>query len=279
MISLLSILNEIYGNSPKAIIITGARGIGKSTFLNTISPHLTSDVKIFNPDTFNPEDDPNKPNITKNTKIIRTQAIPQAIASKQSFVYDTTGQNFAETAKVIQDAQAAGYKVMIITLYGSPIVNFLRNFNRDRKLPKNVVLDNWAKVYKNIDSFSKILNVEYVLVQTEMSPRENKNVAEFERAYKSNNLEEYFKQIINQDPERFRSSFSKKPSEIEDANDLPDPEVLKAKEEKKKEAEKRFSDAIKNLKDQFKEVEKYLKILKPINYKKAIGQVKNFVKP
>jgi predicted kinase len=279
MISLLSILNEIYNNSPKAIIMTGAGGIGKSTFLNTIEPHLTSDIKIFNPDTFNPEDDPNKPNIVKNTKIIRTQAIPQAIASKQSFVYDTTGQNFPETAKVIQDAQAAGYKVMVITLYGSPIVNFLRNFSRDRKLPKNVVLDNWAKVYKNIDSFSKIPNIEYVLVQTEMSPKEQKNVNEFERAYKSNDLEEYFKQIISQDPERFRSSFSKSPSDVKTADDLPDPEVLKAQEEKKKESEKRFSDAIKNLKDQFKEVEKYLKILKPINFKEAIGQVKNFVKP
>jgi predicted kinase len=279
MISLLSILNEIYNNSPKAIIMTGAGGIGKSTFLNTIEPHLTSDIKIFNPDTFNPEDDPNKPNIVKNTKIIRTQAIPQAIASKQSFVYDTTGQNFPETAKVIQDAQAANYKVMVITLYGSPIVNFLRNFSRDRKLPKNVVLDNWAKVYKNIDSFSKIPNIEYVLVQTEMSPKEQKNVNEFERAYKSNDLEEYFKQIISQDPERFRSSFSKSPSDVKTADDLPDPEVLKAQEEKKKESEKRFSDAIKNLKDQFKEVEKYLKILKPINFKEAIGQVKNFVKP
>jgi hypothetical protein len=279
MISLVSLLKEVYGNSPKAIIMTGGAGVGKSTFLNAIEPHLTSDVKIFNPDTFNPEDDPNKPNISKNSKIIRTQAIPQAISNKQSFIYDTTGQNFQETLNIIQLAQAANYKVMIITLYASPIISFLRNFNRERKLPKNVVLDNWAKVYKNIDNFSKVPNVEFLLVQTEMSPKEKKNVNEFERAYKANDLKEYFKQIMGQDPNRFTSTFRKNPSDINSAEDLPSPEELKAKEEKKKESEKRFSDAIKNLKDQFKEVEKYLKILKPVNYKESIGAVKNFVKP
>lgn len=279
MISLIYLLNEIYNNTPKAIIMTGGAGVGKSTFLATIEPHLTSDIKIFNPDTFNPDDDVNKPNIVKNSKTIRTQAIPQAISAKQSFIYDTTGQNFQETLNIIQAAQSANYKVMVITLYASPIVSFLRNFSRERKLPKNVVLDNWAKVYKNIDEFSKIPNVEFMLVQTEISSRESKNIKEFEKAYKNNDLEEYFKQIINQDPERFKSTFSKKPSNITSAEDLPSPEKLKAQEDKKKEAEKQFSNAINNLKDQFKEVEKYLKILKPLDYKGAVGQVKNFVKP
>jgi len=279
MISLISLLKEVYGGAPKAIIMTGGAGVGKSTFLNTIEPHLTSDVKIFNPDTFNPDDDPTKPNITKNSKIIRTQAIPNAIKAHQSFIYDTTGQNFQETLNVVQAAQAEGYKVMIITLYASPIVSFLRNFSRERKLPKNVILDNWAKVYKNIDNFSKIPNIEFLLVQTEMSGKEANLVSSFERAFKENALDEYFKEILSKDPDKFRSSFRKPESDIESAEDLPDPEVLKAKEEKKKQSEDRFKAAVDHLKEQFKEVEKYLKILKPMNYKEAIGQVKNFVKP
>jgi predicted kinase len=279
MISLISLLKEVYGGAPKAIIMTGGAGVGKSTFLNAIEPHLTSDVKIFNPDTFNPDDDPNKPNIAKNSKLIRTQAIPQAIDAHQSFVYDTTGQNFEETLSVVQQAQAEGYKVMIITLYGSPIVSFLRNFSRDRKLPKNVVLDNWAKVYRNIDNFSKIPNIEYLLVQTEMSPKEANAVSAFERAYKGNELEEYFKDILQKDPEKFKSTFRKPESNIEKAEDLPDPEELKAKAEKQKQSEDKFKNTIDNLKDQFKEVEKYLKVLKPMNYKEAIGSVKNFTKP
>ena len=70
-----------------------------------------------------------------------------------------------------------------------------------------------------------------------------------------------------------------KPFDIKTSEDLPDPETLKAKEEKKKEAEKKFSDAIKNIKDQFKTVEKFLKILKPLNYREAIDAVKTFAKP
>ena len=279
MISLRSILLEVYG-SPKAIILSGAAGIGKSTFADFLTPHIPSNFKTFNPDTFNPEDDPKKPNIAKNSKTIRTQAIPSAIENKESFIYDATGQNFEETAKIILDAQKAGFKVMVIMFYGSPIINFLRNFSRERKLPKDVVLDNWAKVYRNIQNYKSIPGIEFILVQTELSPTEREEANKFEEALKSKEIEEYFKTLIATDPERFRSSFRKpKDSEIEKAEDLPDPETLKAREEKKKAAEKKFNDAIKNLKDQFKEVEKYLKIIKPIDYKTAIGTVKTFAKP
>lgn len=279
MISLKSLLLEVYGG-PKAIIMSGAAGMGKSSLLDALQEHIPANFKIFNPDTFNPDDDPKKPNITKNSSTIRKQAIPQAIQNKESFIYDTTGQNFQETAAVVQQAQQAGYKVMIITLYGSPIINFLRNFKRDRKLPKDAVLTSWAKVYKNIDDFKKLPNIEYLLVQTELLPEERDEVIEFERAYKSGELEEYFKQLIQKDPAKFASSFRKpKESDVKTAEDLPDPETLKQKEEEKKKREDKFSDAIKNLKDQFKTVEKYLKVIKPINYKEAIGQVKTFTKP
>lgn len=280
MISLRSLLLEVFNTSPKAIILSGAAGMGKSTLIDALTQHIPSDFIVFNPDNFNPEDDPKKPNIAKNSKIIRTKAIPEAISKKQNFIYDTTGHNFQETAKIIQDAQSQGYKVMVITLYGSPIVNFLRNFSRDRKLPKDVVLDNWAKVYSQIDNYKKLPNIEYLVVQTELKPEERDAVVKFERAFKSGDLEEYFKQIIQQDPEKYRSSFRKpQPSDISSAEDLPDPETLKAREEKKKESEQKFSNVIKNLKDQFKTVEKYLKIIKPINYKEAIGAVKTFAKP
>ena len=279
MISLVSLLKEVYGGAPKAIIMTGGAGVGKSTFLNAIEPHLTADVKIFNPDTFNPDDDPKKPNIVKNNKLIRTQAIPKAIQAHQSFIYDTTGQNYQETLNVVQAAQAEGYKVMIITLYSSPIVSFLRNFSRDRSLPRYAVLDNWAKVYKNVEDFSKIPNIEYLLVQSPLSKEEVNAVSAFERAFKGNELDEYFKELLQKDPDKFKSSFRKPESNIEKAEDLPDAETLKAKEEKKKASEDKFKGAIDNIKDQFKEVEKYLKVLKPVNYKEAIGQVKNFVKP
>lgn len=256
MISLVSILKEVYNLTPKAIIITGDRGIEKTTFFNIVEPHIPS-----------------------GTKIIRNQEVPQTINSKQSFIYDTTKQSFEDIVKTIQEAQNAGYQIMVVTLYGSPIVDFLKNFDKNKKLSKNIVLNNWARIYKDIDSFSKIPNTEYLLVQTEMSPDERKKVAEFERAYKSNDLEEYFKQTISQDSGSFKSSINKKPSDIKSAEDLPDPEVLKTKKDIKEKKEKKFSDIIKDLKDQFKQVEKFLKILKPVSYKEAIGKIKDFTKP
>ena len=87
MISLRSLLLEVFNTTPKAIILSGAAGIGKSSLMNTIQPHIPADFKVFNPDTFNPEDDPKRPNIVKNSKTIRTKAIPNAINNKQNFVY------------------------------------------------------------------------------------------------------------------------------------------------------------------------------------------------
>jgi predicted ABC-type ATPase len=280
MISLQRLLLEVFDTQPKAIILSGAAGMGKSTLINDLVKYIPSNFVVFNPDTFNPEDNPDKPNISKNNFIIRTKAIPEAIKNKQNFIYDTTGQNFKETADIVAQAQQSGYKVMVITLYGSPIVSFLRNFNRSRKLPKDVVLNNWAKVYNQISSYGQIPGIEYLVVQTELSPQEKSDISKFEKALKSNELEEYFKQIIQQDPEKYRSSFRKvQPSDIKTSEDLPDPETLKQREEKKKEAEKKFNDAIKNIKDQFKTVEKYLKVIKPLNYKEAIGAIKTFAKP
>jgi len=276
MISLKSLLLEVYGK-PKAIILAGAAGVGKTSLSKTLEPHIPNNFKIFNPDTFNPEDDPNRPNISKNSRDIRTKAIPEAIKNKQSFVYDTTGQNFEETAKVVFDCQQAGYDVMMIMLYASPIVSFLRNFSRERKIEKSGVLNNWAKVYGLVDNYSKIPNLEFLLVQAPVTAQENQQVKSFEQAYKSGELEEYFRDLLKSDPEKFRSSFRK--PDIKSAEDLPDPETLKAREEKKKQSEKKFSDAIKYVKEQFKEVEKYLKVIKPTDYKGAIGAVKTFAKP
>lgn len=254
--------------------------MGKSTLINDLERNIPSNFIVFDPDTFNPEDDPDRPNISKNNIIIRTKAIPDAINKKQNFIYDTTGQNFEETAEIVNKAQQNGYKVMVITLYGSPIVSFLRNFNRSRKLPKEVVLNNWAKVYNQISSYKSIPGIEYLVVQTELKPAEKANVDKFEKVLKSGELEDYFKQLIQKDPEKYRSSFRKpQPSDVKTSKDLPDPETLKAKEEKKKAAEKKFSDAVKNIKDQFKTVEKFLKIIKPLNYREAVGAVKTFAKP
>lgn len=277
MVSFKSLLNEIYGG-PKAIIVTGASGVGKSTLItNVIKTNVPSNFIEFNPDTYNPKDDPKAPKVLANAKAIKEKGIPQAIANKQSFIYDTTGYKFDVTANLVQQLQQSGYQVMMVMLYASPIVTFLRNFNRERKIQKAVVLENWAKVYRLIDAYNKIPNLEFVLVQSSIKPEEKKATIRFQQALDQNELSEYFKELMGSDPDKFRSSFSK--PTIDGAEDLPDSKEVKKKEQAKKALEDRWDAVMKDLKDQFKEVEKYLKIVKPMDFESVAGAVKTFAKP
>jgi hypothetical protein len=54
---------------------------------------------------------------------------------------------------------------MMIMVYAHPIVSFLRNFKRERKVPKMAVLSTWNSVYGNIDTYKSKLGDNFVMYQ------------------------------------------------------------------------------------------------------------------
>ena len=103
---------------PKAVIMAGGAGAGKTYLLNQLS---LDSLTQFNPDKY--VEDPNHPYYNKLGPASNQVAKDVEAASKEktSFVWDTTasGQRFE---KQLKDLLANGYKVYMVMVYTHPMI-------------------------------------------------------------------------------------------------------------------------------------------------------------
>jgi predicted kinase len=260
MIKLLDLLNEIKGQ-PKAIIMAGGAGAGKSTFANQIK----SDIKKagweeLNADKYvEDQDSPMYNNLGKASSQIEKVDLPNAINSGKSFIYDTTGTNVQRVQNIVD----SGYDPMMVMVYTNPIVSFMRNFKRERKVPTVGVLTSWNNVYKNIEAYKSMFGNNFYLVQSDMSPEENKMVNKFEKAYKSGKLKEFFEDLLSSG--QFKSTFRKEPGKEKTPEELAKSKALVDKQ-------------IDILSDQFDNIENQVEQLKSSNMNQVVTKAKSFIK-
>ena len=226
MVKLIQLLREVT-NSPKAIIMAGGAGSGKTTFTNNIKSDLKkNNWNIFNPDNYIegkksfPDDftyisGPKKGqkrdiNLSNASLYIKNTEIPNSIANKQNFLYDTTA---ADVQGILDIVNSPEYKnnVKMVMLYAHPIVSFLRNFKRtERMVPAVGVITSWNNVYKTINQYSSVLKNNFYLVSTGVSPEEQDQINKFNEAYNEGKLKEYFENLLKTG--EFKSTFRKDPS-------------------------------------------------------------------
>lgn len=278
MIKLIDLLLEA-ANQPKAIIMAGGAGAGKTTFVNQIQSDLDkNNWETFNPDNYiegkkqfpdtfiyqtgSKKGQKRDINLSNASIYIKNTLIPKSIESQVNFLYDTT----AADVQGIKDI-ANKYKgnIIMVMVYAHPIVSFLRNFARpERMVPAIGVLTSWNSTYKTIDDYSKMLGNNFYLVQTGISAEEQNQIDEFNKAYESNNLKEYFNALLSTG--KFKSTFRK------------EPEKPKSPEEIEKYKEK-FNNQVDELANQFREVQNNINQLpnKNKNYSDVVNTVKNFI--
>lgn len=260
MIKLSDILKEAAGGK-KAIIMAGSAGAGKSTFVKQIKPELKkAGWEELNADKY-VEDEASSmyKNLTRASQQIEKVDLPTAIKAGKGFIYDTTGAN-VERAKGIVDS---GYNVMMVMVYTHPIVSFLRNFSRERKVPTIGVLTSWNNVYKNIAEYRSLFGNNFVLTQTGTSQEEETAIKEFENAYKTGKLKEYFSNLLSSG--KFASTFKKDPTKQKTPE-----EIAKSKEQLNKQ--------IDSLASQFDSIEKQVSQLKTADLDQAVSKAKAFIK-
>ena len=152
-------------------------------------------------------------------------------------------------------------------VYAHPIVSFLRNFKRDRKVPKVGVLSTWNNVYGNINRYKSALGDNLVLYQ---APAEEyrEEIEEFNKAVAQDDLEGYFTNLISQDPGKYASSFRKDDSNLS-------PEEIAKKKKSQEKSREMFSTQVKQLEDQFGTIQNQIDEF-GASEEEVVGKIKSF---
>lgn len=228
MISLIQLLKEI-SSSPKAIIMAGGASVGKSTLLKSLK-NLLQNFKNLNADSY--VEDKNSPmygNLSAASNQIKKVDLPNSIKNKQNIIYDTTASNVSTLMPILNMLKDNGYDVMMIMVYAHPIVSFLRNFKRERKVPTVGVLSTWVNTYNLIEEYKNIFKDNFILtLPTSYSPEEQKQIDMFQKSLDNGTLKEYFIDLLESG--EYQSTFRKSDADLS-------PEEL-AKREKQREKTK-----------------------------------------
>jgi predicted ABC-type ATPase len=135
-LSLIEIITE-NEESPKAIIMAGGAGAGKSYLLEKLN---LDDLTQFNPDKY--VEDPDHPyynNLGAASRQVEKDVMAAAKAeNKIRFIWDTTasGKNFD---KHLDELLSLGYDIYMVMVYTHPMISYVSNFKRKRNIPSSSV--------------------------------------------------------------------------------------------------------------------------------------------
>jgi cytidylate kinase len=191
MISLIRLLKEVQG-SPKAIILAGAPGAGKSSVTDEIIKDLG--LKVMNLDDFfikNLRD----AGISLDLKMADAEgrseaakamaaaqkdyqaALAQEVGTGQNIVIDGTAAAYKKTESLKDTLEAAGYDVMMVFVYSSLEKSLEKNEDRfersageDRSLMPGIVMQTWANVTKNFIPYLNLFGQNFVATTKDKNP-------------------------------------------------------------------------------------------------------------
>ena len=220
MIKLANLIFEA-SQRPKAVVMAGGAGAGKSYLIDKLG--LIS-LPMFNPDKY--VEDPQHP-YHNNLSAASGQVdkdVQAAAETGKSLVWDTTASNPAK----IQNLIDKGYDVYMVMVYTHPMVAFINNFSRERRVPKTAVFSTWRNVYKLIESYSNLLGDNFSLFVNLRQDKFGKEIEEFNKAAErgASGVADYLESYIEKTggKEAYGSTFRK-------AYDLPSEDAKTAFEE------------------------------------------------
>ena len=175
MIKLLDLILEQDENKPKAVVMAGGAGAGKSYLTDKLG--LIS-LPMFNPDKY--VEDPNHP-YHNNLAAASGQVdkdVEEAAETGKSFVWDTTASNPSKVKNLLDK----GYDVFMVMVYTHPMVSFISNFSRQRRVPKAAVFSTWRNVYQLIGQYKEMLGDNFALFVNTRQDKFGKEIEEFNKA-------------------------------------------------------------------------------------------------
>jgi len=185
MISLYNLLLEAI-NEPKAIILAGAPGAGKSSILKDLDLSKFTTLNIddtiaslskkqgftLNQKAANAEDRSKfmKAMRDASSELTKDQ-IPKLIQNKVSFILDGTAASTKNTLELKNNLEKEGYKVFMLYVYTDLENSLNRNNKRfeksggtDRSLIPSSILGTWKSVTQNFPIYQKEFSPNFISV-------------------------------------------------------------------------------------------------------------------
>lgn len=165
-------------NKPKVVIMAGGAGAGKTHLLNQLDleslPQVNPDKYVENPD------HPAYNNLSQGARLADKEA-EDLSNSKETFVWDTTASN----PKKVQELKAKGYDIYMVMVYTHPMISYIANSLRDRKVPGAAVFSTWRNVYQLIKDYQKITEGNFSLFISDRGGQYKQEVEAFNTAAKN----------------------------------------------------------------------------------------------
>lgn len=158
---------ELAREEKLGIILIGAPGVGKSTFVNNFIIPRKMNIKSFSTDdvSFMFTKDPNKYyGGASDLNILRLKKYIQS--SGQSFIYDTTGSQDKPVFDVFRLARKNGYSVIFIHLVAPLETSLKQNLQRDRNVDDEYIKFVYDRQYHNLEDFANLLRPDNYYIVT-----------------------------------------------------------------------------------------------------------------
>jgi len=200
-------------DNPKAIILAGGAGVGKSYIIKNLLGDLDEEAEVFFP-----KGSPLKFKYLNVDNFVEKKGLSLGAAQgefrgefqdvqnkRENILWDTTGVNVKNTT-----SQLSGYDRFMVMVYTHPIISILQNTKRGRKLPLEAVIKTWEKAYSNIEEYKNLFGENFILINN-LVPGYEKEIEEFNKAVSGGkeSLKQYLTDLVSGNEEQFKSSFSK----------------------------------------------------------------------
>jgi adenylate kinase family enzyme len=204
MISLMELLREVQ-SAPKAVILAGAPGAGKSSIVGDIISNMG--LKVLNIDDHfikNLKDSGVSLDLKRGGPEERSKAavamqaaqktyaseLAQEIESKGNIVIDGTAASYKKTEELKNTLESAGYEVFMVYVYSSLEKSLRKNEDRferskgeDRSLMPGIVMQTWSNVTKNFIPYANLFGSNFVATTKDKELTDSQSLEDIIKQY------------------------------------------------------------------------------------------------
>jgi type II secretory ATPase GspE/PulE/Tfp pilus assembly ATPase PilB-like protein len=182
MISLVQLLKEVQ-QQPKAILMAGPAGAGKSYTLNQLGLQNFTTINVD--DDFeallqkelgksdfgfmSPEELSIAAKMMGKARATTREKEMLATTNLNNIVIDGTGASYKVIEKKKEELENMGYDVFMVLIYVSPMTSLIRNAERGKSLPTSAVLKSWSGVVNNIGAYRQLFGTNIVIINNDPS--------------------------------------------------------------------------------------------------------------